>query len=195
MVLKTRIIIILCFLIVFIPIISSAGTFEDVKETHWAYKSVESLAAKGIVKGIPQNNKLYYKGNKYMTRFEFSVALNNAINYMMERSGGEPMLIELETLEVPTKLPTLEEPPPVPSDPKIFKLDNTELANLEQSIKNLSTKVNIHEKDLLEMGKRVQALEEAAYTDKPAGSNDKTFWMATGALICSVAALLIAIGK
>ena len=42
---------------------------------------------------------------------------------------------------------------------------------------------------------RVQALEEAAYTDKPAGSNDKTFWMATGALICSVAALLIAIGK
>ncbi len=196
MVLKRKIIIALSFLIVFIPIISFAGTFEDVKESHWAYKSVESLASKGIVKGIPQNNKLYYKGNKYMTRFEFSVALNNAINYMMERSGGEPMLIELETLEVPTKLPTLEEPLPVPTDPKIFKLDNTELAGLEQSIKNLSTKVNIHEKDLLEMGKRIQALEEAAYTEKPGpASNDKTFWMATGALICSVAALLIAIGK
>ncbi|MDD3627002.1 MAG: S-layer homology domain-containing protein, partial [bacterium] len=57
-----------------IPSLVRAGTFEDVKDNHWAYKSVESLAEKGIVKGIPKNNKLYFEGSKYMTRYEFAVA-------------------------------------------------------------------------------------------------------------------------
>jgi len=182
----------LAFLLL-VPSLALAGTFEDVKDSHWAYKSVESLAEKGIVKGIPRNNKLYFDGSKNMTRYEFAVAMDNAIKYLTERSGG-PFILETETIEVPQKLPTLTEVPEQSSN--IFSLDETRLLQLEKTIKNLTSQIDIHERDILELGKRVQNLEEASAKGTTiSGKRDTTFWMSAGALICSIAALLIAVGK
>lgn len=191
-----RIFAVLIFL--FLPLMAQAGIFPDVSESHWAYEAVEDLAAKGIITGMPEGGKTVFNGGKPMERYQFAVALYRAMNYMEERSGGEPLILESETIEVPRKLPTLNEKDTTEDkdSAKFFKLDNSEMARLEQNLKDMNVRLDMHERDILELGKRVQHLEQnQSGPTGISGKKDATFWMAAGALLCSVAALLIAMGK
>lgn len=50
--------------------------FPDVPANHWAYEAIESLAAKGLVKGYPDGRFL---GNRTLTRYEFASALDRVL--------------------------------------------------------------------------------------------------------------------
>jgi len=48
-----------------------ANPFVDVPLNHWAYDSVQSLSAKGIIVGYPDGT---FGGGKSLTRYEFAEA-------------------------------------------------------------------------------------------------------------------------
>lgn len=51
-------------------------TFTDVSPDHWAYKAVQALAEKGIVKGYPGD---LFRGDRTVTRYELAQALYNLL--------------------------------------------------------------------------------------------------------------------
>jgi hypothetical protein len=50
--------------------------FQDVPTTHWAYEAVTYLQQKDILKGYPEG---YFRGKRTLTRYEFAVALQRAL--------------------------------------------------------------------------------------------------------------------
>jgi hypothetical protein len=63
--------------------------FRDVPPDHWAYKAVDTLRAKGILIGYPDT---YFRGKRTLTRYEFAVALDRALQKIELTPGpkGEP---------------------------------------------------------------------------------------------------------
>lgn len=59
--------------------------FPDVPENHWAYEALENLKREGILVGYPDGR---YRGPRFMTRYEFAVALNAAYKKMMSMHSG-----------------------------------------------------------------------------------------------------------
>jgi len=59
--------------------------FKDVEPNHWAYQAMESLRAKGIVIGYPDG---YFRGRRTLTRYEFAVALDRALNQIPAPGTG-----------------------------------------------------------------------------------------------------------
>lgn len=57
--------------------VKAQDAFKDVPQDHWAYSAVAELQQKGILLGYPPENLL--KGRRYMTRYEFAVALQRAL--------------------------------------------------------------------------------------------------------------------
>lgn len=53
-----------------------AGTFSDVPANHWAYKSVEQLSSRGIIKGW--NEK--FNGNDTITRYQMAVLIGRMLD-------------------------------------------------------------------------------------------------------------------
>jgi hypothetical protein len=58
--------------------------FKDLDPSHWAYQAVENLRAKNIVWGYPDG---YFRGKRTLTRYEFAVALDRAIQSIMATPG------------------------------------------------------------------------------------------------------------
>lgn len=56
-----------------------ANPFVDVPLNHWAYDSVQSLAAKGVIVGFPDGT---FGGAKSLTRYEFAEATAKALAYV-----------------------------------------------------------------------------------------------------------------
>jgi len=56
-----------------------ANPFVDVPLNHWAYDSVQSLAAKGVIVGYPDGT---FGGAKSLTRYEFAEATAKALAYV-----------------------------------------------------------------------------------------------------------------
>lgn len=52
------------------------GPFADVPQSHWAYDAVNSLAAKGVFTGYPDNT---FSGRRALTRYEFAIALQRML--------------------------------------------------------------------------------------------------------------------
>ncbi len=61
--------------------------FKDVPQDHWAYQAVAELQQKGILLGYPPENLL--KGRRYMTRYEFAVALQRALKNITGTKGAD----------------------------------------------------------------------------------------------------------
>jgi hypothetical protein len=59
--------------------------FKDVKPDHWAYDAVTDLQKKGILKGYPDG---YFNGKRVLTRYEFAVALERALQSIPPPTGG-----------------------------------------------------------------------------------------------------------
>jgi len=75
-----------------------ANPFVDVPLNHWAYDSVQSLAAKGVIVGYPDGT---FGGGKTMTRYEFAEATAKALAYVegMDFASAEDVAI-LEKLAI-----------------------------------------------------------------------------------------------
>jgi len=75
-----------------------ANPFVDVPLNHWAYDSVQSLAAKGVIVGYPDGT---FGGGKTMTRYEFAEAVGKALAYVegMDFASAEDVAI-LEKLAI-----------------------------------------------------------------------------------------------
>jgi predicted porin len=75
-----------------------ANPFVDVPLNHWAYDSVQSLAAKGVIVGYPDGT---FGGAKSLTRYEFAEAVAKALAYVegMDFASAEDVAI-LEKLAI-----------------------------------------------------------------------------------------------
>jgi len=75
-----------------------ANPFVDVPLNHWAYDSVQSLAAKGVIVGFPDGT---FGGAKSLTRYEFAEAVAKALAYVegMDFASAEDVAI-LEKLAI-----------------------------------------------------------------------------------------------
>lgn len=75
-----------------------ANPFVDVPLNHWAYDSVQSLAAKGVIAGYPDGT---FGGGKSLTRYEFAEATAKALAYVegMGLAAAEDVAI-LEKLAI-----------------------------------------------------------------------------------------------
>lgn len=57
-------------------------TYPDVPTGHWAYDAITELTNDGIVKGYPDGT---YKGNRNLTRYEFALAIRDALSTVKTR--------------------------------------------------------------------------------------------------------------
>lgn len=75
-----------------------ANPFVDVPLNHWAYDSVQSLAAKDVIVGYPDGT---FGGGKSLTRYEFAEATAKALAYVegMDFASAEDVAI-LEKLAI-----------------------------------------------------------------------------------------------
>jgi len=75
-----------------------ANPFVDVPLNHWAYDSVQSLAAKGVIVGYPDGT---FGGAKSLTRYEFAEAVAKALAYVegMDFAAADDVAI-LEKLAI-----------------------------------------------------------------------------------------------
>lgn len=92
-----KLILVLVLVIAFaLPVL--ANPFVDVPLNHWAYDSVQSLAAKGVILGYPDGT---FGGTKSLTRFEFAEATAKALAYVegMDFASAEDVAI-LEKLAI-----------------------------------------------------------------------------------------------
>lgn len=92
-----KLILVLVLVIAFaLPVL--ANPFVDVPLNHWAYDSVQSLAAKGVILGYPDGT---FGGGKSLTRYEFAEATAKALAYVegMDFAAAEDVAI-LEKLAI-----------------------------------------------------------------------------------------------
>lgn len=92
-----KLILVLVLVIAFaLPVL--ANPFVDVPLNHWAYDSVQSLAAKGVIVGYPDGT---FGGGKSLTRYEFAEATAKALAYVegMDFAAAEDVAI-LEKLAI-----------------------------------------------------------------------------------------------
>ena len=75
--------------------IASANPFSDVPATHWAYQSVNDMAAKGIIQGFPNGT---FKGNQNVTRYQLAMIVAKMVANV-EQLGGNVSKTDLQTLE------------------------------------------------------------------------------------------------
>ena len=75
-------------------IIFAETKFEDLNKEHWAYKSINSLVERGILK----ENKYKFKGNEALTRYDFAENLARSIDYIDLKKANKEDLNILEAL-------------------------------------------------------------------------------------------------
>jgi len=84
-----------------------ANPFVDVPLNHWAYDSVQSLAAKVVIVGYPDGT---FGGGKTMTRYEFAEAVAKALAYvdsMGFASAEDVAILEKLAIEFADELASL----------------------------------------------------------------------------------------
>lgn len=80
----------------------------DVPPGHWAYDAIEELVRDGILKGYPDGT---FKGRAPLTRYEFAVAIRDALAALREQMDELQRRIPTDTVRPPTP-----EPPRPPAD-------------------------------------------------------------------------------
>ncbi len=125
--------------------------FKDVPTDHWAYQAVTDLQQKGIIVGYPDG---YFRGQRTLTRYEFAVALERALQKIQAMPGpagpqGPPG-------------PQGEQGPPGP--PGMTPEEVTELRNLthefQTDLANLGADVKQINQRLDELADQVKAINQ-----------------------------------
>ena len=123
--------------------------FEDLNKEHWAYKSINSLVEKGIIK----ENRYKFNANEPVTRYEFAEGLARSVDYMdLKKANKEDLnILEALMLEFPQELNRIG------FDASTL---NGRLDNMNETIELLRERVNESEKLIDELQKRIEALED-----------------------------------
>lgn len=122
--------------------------FEDLDKEHWAYKSINSLVEKGIIK----ENKYKFNGHDAITRYEFAENLARSIDYIDLKKANKEDLNILEAL----MLEFSQELNKIGFDASTF---NGRLDSINETIEFLRERVNENEKTIDELRKRIETLE------------------------------------
>ncbi|MGQ9629562.1 MAG: S-layer homology domain-containing protein [bacterium] len=65
--------------------------FKDVPRGHWAYDAIKELSKRNILRGYVEREGRFYRGDNYITRYEFAVALLYAMQNMREEGILKPL--------------------------------------------------------------------------------------------------------
>lgn len=75
----------------------AANPFMDVPEGHWAYETIDTLAARGVAIGYPDGD---YKGARNATRYELAMMVARAVVDMEQKMGDQKnMTQDIELLK------------------------------------------------------------------------------------------------
>jgi len=91
-------------LVIAFSLTALANPFVDVPLNHWAYDSVQSLAAKGVIVGFPDGT---FGGGKSLTRYEFAEATAKAlavVDGMGYASAADVAILEKLAIEFADEL-------------------------------------------------------------------------------------------
>ncbi len=138
-------------------------TYPDVPTGHWAYDAITELTNDGIVKGYPDGT---YKGNRNLTRYEFALAIRDALSTVKTRIAA------LEAAaNKPAVAPTVINKVETVTDPKVtaeltkLAADSAKLQKLatefQDELAALGVDVEALKKDNSDLQKRVAAIEAA----------------------------------
>ena len=139
---------ILILILILSSLIFADTNFEDLDKEHWAYKSINSLVEKGIIK----ENKYKFNGNEALTRYDFAENLARSIDYIDLKKANKEDLNILEAL----MLEFSQELNKIGFDASTF---NGRLDSMNETIELLRERVNENEKTIDELRKRIETLE------------------------------------
>lgn len=150
-----------------------AQTFPDVPTGHWAYDAIEELAQDGIIKGYPDGT---YKGNRNLTRYEFAMALRDALSTLKSRMAALEAKASVVTPgETKTTIQQVTDPK-VAEDIAKLNADYAKMQKLAMEFQDelaaLGVDVEALKKDTSDLQKRVDAIEKAMERVKIGGTVD-----------------------
>ncbi|GIV20469.1 MAG: hypothetical protein KatS3mg023_2220 [Armatimonadota bacterium] len=144
-------------LVIALGLCVSAFAQQDVPPGHWAYEAVQTLIRQGILKGYPDGS---FRGQSPVTRYEFAVALRDALQEV--RSRVNDLRDELRQRILLPPPPTITPPPVVDTD--TFAADREKLKqipeNTAERLRRLEEQMRILNQLLEEFGRDLQALGE-----------------------------------
>ncbi len=131
-----------------------AQSYPDVPTGHWAYDAVEQLTRDGVLKGYPDGK---FRGKQTLTRYEFAIALRDAIEGLQDRiaaikPGGT-------TVTPPAAAPQL-------SDAQVAKVNNlpdntvAELKKLQDDMATIQKLAREFQDELAALGVDVEAVKK-----------------------------------
>lgn len=140
---------ILLLLIVLSAISFSEVKYEDVSKEHWAYRSINNLIEKGIIK----DKQNLFNGNDPTTRYEFAYYLSNLLNEVELEKANKKDLETLKSLiyDFSKELNKLG------FDTGSY---DQRLKATQDSIESLNKKIQIHEAVINQLIKRIEVLEK-----------------------------------
>jgi len=149
----------------------------DVPPGHWAYDAIEELMRDGIIKGYPDGT---FKGKAPLTRYEFAIAIRDALAAIRQQ-------IDEVRAQTPKGQPTQPSQPTTPTQPqpgitaeeraklqgipadtaqRLQKLEeamariNRLATEFQDELASLGVDVESAKRDLANLRKRVEAIEE-----------------------------------
>ena len=148
----------------------------DVPPGHWAYDAIEQLIADGILKGYPDGT---FKGKAPLTRYEFAIAIRDALAAIQQK-------IDEVRAQIPKGPVTQPQPPVTPTpQPGITQEERAKLQSIpadtaqrlqrldeaiarinrlatefQDELASLGVDVESAKRDLANLRKRVEAIEE-----------------------------------
>lgn len=121
--------------------------FPDVPENHWAFEALDNLKREGIVVGYPDGR---YRGTRFMTRYEFAVAINAAYKKLMGMYSG--LSARVDELE--------KRPGSTTVDLSDIKADIAKMKGWGDDIASLQKMAGTFEKQLASLGVDVEQLKK-----------------------------------
>ncbi|WP_297404314.1 S-layer homology domain-containing protein [uncultured Cetobacterium sp.] len=123
--------------------------FEDVPKNHWAYKAIDNLVQEGII----SENSYLFKGEVPVSRYTFAEGLDRAFQNLNEKKANRGDLVILESLVYEFS----RELTKIGFDSETF---NGKIENIRMDIEFLKKKTDETNASVIELEKRVKALEE-----------------------------------
>lgn len=123
--------------------------FEDVPKNHWAYKAINNLVQEGVI----SENSYLFKGEAPVSRYSFAEGLDRAFQTLNEKKANRGDLVILESLVYEFS----RELTKIGFDSETF---NGKIENIRMDIEFLKKKTDETNASIIELEKRVKALEE-----------------------------------
>lgn len=141
-------------LAVVLGICVTASAQQDVPPGHWAYEAVQTLIRQGILKGYPDGS---FRGNSPVTRYEFAVALRDALREVSHLVQNLSEEIKRSTSPPPS---SVAPPPIIDLVPDYRGLLRVIPENTAERLQRLEEQTRILNRLLDEFQRDLQALSE-----------------------------------